>query len=93
MTAKGTRVQPAIRLTVSVALILLSAVATSLREPDSVRQAALERIVRAVSAWHPDQVILFGSSARGDARPDSDLDVLVVLPTDALVTRDLVPFR
>lgn len=63
---------------------------TSLREPDSVRQAALERIVRAVSAWHPDQVILFGSSARGDARPDSDLDVLVVLPTDALVTRDIV---
>ena len=65
-------------------------VVTSVRELDSVRQGALERIVRAVSAWHPDQVILFGSHARGDAGPESDLDVLVVLPTDALVTRDVV---
>jgi predicted nucleotidyltransferase len=35
-----------------------------------------ERIVR---AFHPEQIILFGSHARGDARPDSDVDVLVVL--------------
>jgi uncharacterized protein len=65
-------------------------VAASLRELGSERQAALERIVQAVSAWRPDQVILFGSSARGDARPDSDLDVMVVLPTGAPVTRDIV---
>jgi uncharacterized protein len=26
-----------------------------------------------------DQMVLFGSHARGDARPDSDIDVLVVL--------------
>jgi predicted nucleotidyltransferase len=26
-------------------------------------------------------VVLFGSEARGDARPDSDIDVLVVLET------------
>jgi predicted nucleotidyltransferase len=64
--------------------------ATSLRELDSVRQSALEHIVRAVVAWRPDQTILFGSHARGDAGPDSDLDVLVVLPTDALVMRDIV---
>ncbi len=31
-----------------------------------------------------------GSHARGGARPESDLDVLAVLPTDALVTRDIV---
>lgn len=36
-----------------------------------------ERIVR---RFHPLRVILFGSHARGDARPDSDLDLLVVLP-------------
>ncbi|HIK09121.1 MAG TPA: nucleotidyltransferase domain-containing protein [Oscillatoriaceae cyanobacterium M33_DOE_052] len=26
-----------------------------------------------------DRIILFGSQARGDARPDSDIDVLIVL--------------
>jgi uncharacterized protein len=38
---------------------------------------AVERIVR---QFNPLQIILFGSWARGDARPDSDLDLLVVLP-------------
>lgn len=33
-----------------------------------------------VSACDPLQVILFGSVARGEDGPDSDIDVLVVLP-------------
>lgn len=28
---------------------------------------------------HVDQIILFGSRARGDAAPDSDMDILVIL--------------
>ncbi len=40
------------------------------------------RIVRAVD---PVRIILFGSRARGDARPDSDYDLLVVL--DELTSR------
>lgn len=28
------------------------------------------------------RIILFGSAARGEARPDSDIDVLVVIPED-----------
>lgn len=42
---------------------------------------ALERLVgRIVEAVHPLRVILFGSFARGDVRPGSDVDLLVVVP-------------
>lgn len=33
-----------------------------------------------VTAFEPLQVVLFGSVARGDDGPDSDIDLLVVLP-------------
>jgi predicted nucleotidyltransferase len=36
----------------------------------------ITRRIRAVS--DPQQIILFGSYARGDASPDSDLDLLVI---------------
>lgn len=39
---------------------------------------ALERLVE---AFGPERIYLFGSRARGTARPDSDVDVLVVVPT------------
>lgn len=32
--------------------------------------------------FHPDRVILFGSHARGTAGPDSDVDLLVVMPAN-----------
>ena len=35
---------------------------------------------RIVQRFQPIRLILFGSRARGDARPDSDVDLLVVLP-------------
>ena len=34
---------------------------------------------RIVSISHPEKVILFGSYARGDYHPDSDIDLLVIL--------------
>lgn len=37
----------------------------------------VERLVR---EFQPERILLFGSQARGDARPDSDVDLLVVLP-------------
>ncbi|HLF74570.1 MAG TPA: nucleotidyltransferase domain-containing protein [Anaerolineales bacterium] len=39
-----------------------------------------EVVDRIAREFHPVQIILFGSWARGDAREDSDLDLLVVLP-------------
>ena len=39
----------------------------------------IERMTKAiVDAVDPERVILFGSHARGDQRPDSDVDLLVV---------------
>jgi len=33
---------------------------------------------RVVEAAHPDKIILFGSAARGEMGPNSDLDLLVI---------------
>jgi predicted nucleotidyltransferase len=48
------------------------------------RDPALQEIVRRLAAaYHPLQIYLFGSQARGTAGPDSDYDLLVVVPDDA----------
>lgn len=40
-------------------------------------------VARIVGAAHPQRIILFGSAARGEAGPHSDVDVLVVAPEGA----------
>ncbi len=35
---------------------------------------------RIVERFQPERIILFGSQARGDGGPDSDVDLLVVFP-------------
>ena len=37
---------------------------------------------RIVEQFHPMKIILFGSHARGDGTPDSDLDLLIVMPVE-----------
>ena len=37
-----------------------------------------EMVRRIVRTAHPQRIILFGSRARGEARPDSDIDLLVI---------------
>ena len=39
-----------------------------------------EIVHRLVEAFDPEQIYLFGSHARGDAGPDSDYDIMVVVP-------------
>ena len=47
------------------------------------KQEAIEEITRRlVEFYHPVRIYLFGSEARGDPGPDSDLDFLVVVPDD-----------
>jgi predicted nucleotidyltransferase len=44
-------------------------------------QEHLNQLVdRIVETVHPLRIILFGSAARGELGPDSDVDVLVVMP-------------
>ena len=49
--------------------------------PELAVQKKIEEMVRRiVEQFHPDQIILFGSYARGEAGPDSDVDLLIVMP-------------
>lgn len=45
-------------------------------EPDVIQ----ELVRRLVEVAHPVRILLFGSAARGEMRPESDLDVLVIVP-------------
>lgn len=48
------------------------------------KDAKLAEIVRRlVGAFEPERIFLFGSKARGDPDPDSDYDVMVIVPDDA----------
>lgn len=49
-------------------------------ERTRVPSALLDRVV---NYFHPRRVILFGSHATGQAGPDSDFDLLVILDDDA----------
>lgn len=42
-----------------------------------------EIVRRLAAAYEPERIYLFGSKARGDAGPDSDYDLMVVVPDDA----------
>lgn len=47
-----------------------------------------------VSAFHPTAIWLFGSRARGEAGPQSDWDLLVLVPDDEPAVDDVrVPWR
>ena len=46
----------------------------------TIRRDIKRMVKRIVQRFHPERIILFGSHARGDAGPDSDVDLLIVMP-------------
>lgn len=52
------------------------------------KQEVIEEIKRRlIDSYRPVRIYLFGSEARGEAGPDSDLDFLVVVPDDTPASR------
>ena len=52
--------------------------------PDRSSNPTLAELLRRLeAAYEPEQVYLFGSRARGESGPDSDSDLLLVVPDDA----------
>ena len=45
-----------------------------------VRDKIKEMVRRIVERFNPEKIVLFGSHAREDAGPDSDADILVIMP-------------
>ena len=70
----------------------MAAGTSSLLWPDRVDQALLDEVVsRIVRAVDPERIVLFGSHARGSGRPNSDLDLLVVMDSPLPRHRRVIP--
>ena len=53
------------------------------KTPAASDTALAEVVRRLAEAYQPERIYLFGSVARGDAGPDSDYDIMVVVSDEA----------
>lgn len=52
----------------------------------ALKDGRIRKMVRRiVRRFAPDKIILFGSYARGEAGPDSDVDLLIVMPVSGSI--------
>lgn len=58
---------------------------------DTVDERIREMVRRIVEAVNPERVIMFGSRARGEGRPDSDVDLMIIAPSELPVWRRTMP--
>ena len=63
------------------------------RKPMSVPEQIDGMVQRIVKKFYPEKIILFGSQARGDAGPDSDVDLLVVMTFEGSVVDKRLAIR
>ena len=47
---------------------------------DAMKTAIIKMVNRIAARFNPEKIILFGSYSRGTAGPDSDADLLVIMP-------------
>lgn len=52
------------------------------RLQDSINKHIWQMVDRIVARFDPEQIILFGSHARGEGTPNSDVDLLIVMPVE-----------
>ena len=61
---------------------------------DKTTEQAIQMMVdRLVARFNPDQIILFGSQARGTAGPGSDVALLVIMPVSGSKREKRVEMR
>ena len=58
---------------------------------ENIEAKIQEMVRRIVEAVHPDKIILFGSHARGEAGPDSDVDLLIIAPSEEPAYKRALP--
>ncbi len=63
------------------------------KKPTTVQEQIDRMVKRIVKKFAPEKIILFGSQARGDAGPDSDIDLLVVMPVEGSVVDKRLEIR
>ena len=65
-----------------VCLVMATRQAGSIKAPTTDDPVLAEMVRRLVEVYRPERIVLFGSVARGEAGPDSDYDLMVVVPDD-----------